>query len=83
MTIPIEYLKKNWYYNSKCFVSFSGGNFKLFKTSQGVGQGSVQRLYVYVYMNDLLYDLFTCKSTKGVPMGSLHIPGIVLADDTA
>lgn len=34
-----------------------------------------------VYINDLLYEL--CKSTKGVQMGSLHIPGILLADDTA
>lgn len=34
-----------------------------------------------VYINDLLYEL--CKSTNGVQMGSLHIPGILLADDTA
>lgn len=34
-----------------------------------------------VYIIDLLYEL--CKSTNGVQMGSLHIPGILLAEDTA
>lgn len=34
-----------------------------------------------VYIDDLLYEL--CTSTSGKLMGSLHIPGILLADDTA
>lgn len=73
---------ENWYYDSKCFVPFAGVNSELFKISQGVGQGRVLSAFIFlVYIDDLLYEL--CASTSGKLMGSLHIPGILLADDTA
>lgn len=73
---------KNWYYDSTCFVFFAGVNSELFKISQGVGQGRMLSAFMFhVYIDDLLYEL--CTSTNGLLMGSLHIPGILLADDIA
>lgn len=73
---------KYWYNDSKCFVSFGGLNSSLFKISQGVGQGRVLSAFMFlVYINDLLHEL--CKYNYGLRLGDVHIPGILLADDTA
>ena len=73
---------RDWYYKSKCFVSFAGINSSLFKVSQGVGQGRVLSAFMFlVYINDLLYEL--CSTNNGLFLDDLHIPSILLADDTA
>lgn len=51
---------------------------------QGVGQGRVLSVFTcmfLVYIDNLLYELCTSPIVK--LMGSLQIPGILLADDTA
>lgn len=51
---------------------------------QGVGQGRVLSAFTcmfLVYIDNLLYEI--CTSTNVKLMGSLQIPGILLADDTS
>lgn len=74
--------KKNWYEDSKCFVSFCGVNSNLFKIFQGFSQGRILSAFMFlVYINDLLSELCQ-EGIHDLVLGNLHIPSILLANDT-
>lgn len=74
--------KKNWYEDSKCFVSFCGVNSNLFKKFQGFSQGRILSAFMFlVYINDLLSELCQ-EGIHDLVLGNLHIPSILLANDT-
>lgn len=62
-------------YNIMDFIS------QVFRIQQGVGQGRVLSAWLFsVFINDLIYELID--TNRGLLVGTLNIPSILLADDT-
>ncbi|CAC5412009.1 unnamed protein product [Mytilus coruscus] len=70
-----------WYKTATAHVQYKTITSKVFKIEQGVGQGRVMSAWLFsLFINDLIYQLIESKS--GLIIEHLHIPCVLLADDT-
>ena len=71
----------DWYKTATANVQYKSLNSKIFNIEQGVGQGRVMSAWLFsLFINDLIYHLIDTQS--GLLIEHLHIPCILLADDT-
>lgn len=69
------------YKSATAHVQYNSRTSQVFRIQQGVGQGRVMSAWLFsLFINDLIYQLIDTKC--GLIVGDLHIPSILLADDT-
>ena len=75
------HLIKHSYKEASACVMYNGHTSCSFPIRQGVGQGRVLSAWMFLlYINDLISSLDNLK--RGAVIGDLHVPTVVLADDT-